>query len=90
MTEPQPSYAPENVPQRGKSGRGWAVAGIISGLVAIVLLPIILGPAGVVLGIVGFVKGSRGLGVAAILAGVLGFVLGFVLSLIVVSMTNQA
>lgn len=90
MTEPRPSYAPERVPQRRKSGRGWAIAGIISGLSAIVLLPIILGPAGVVLGIVGFVKGSRGLGVTAIVAGILGFVLGFVLSAILISLTNQA
>lgn len=78
MTEPRPG------------GRNWAIAGIISGLVAVVLLPVIFGPLGVAFGFVALVKGSRGLGVVAILAGILGLVLGVVLSAVLLSIVNQA
>jgi len=59
---------------------GWAIAGIISGVVAVFLIPILFGPLGVVLGIVGLARGSRGPGIAAIIVGILGLVLGVVLA----------
>lgn len=90
MSEPQPSFAPEKPPSGGKRGRNWAVAGIVSGAVAVVLLPVIFGPLGVAFGIVALVKGSRGLGAAAIIAGILGLVFGVVLSAVLLSIANQA
>jgi hypothetical protein len=90
LTEPQPSFAPEDPPSGGRRGRNWAIAGMISGAVAVVLLPVVFGPLGAALGIVAFVKGSRGPGVAAIVAGVLGLMLGVVLSAVLLSVVNQA
>jgi hypothetical protein len=65
------------------------MAGIICGVLAIVLIPILLGPLGVILGIVGLVKGDRTVGIAAIVVSILGLVLGLVLSVFVISLTNQ-
>jgi hypothetical protein len=58
-------------------------------VLAIVLIPILLGPLGVILGIVGLVKGDRALGVSAIIVSILGLVLGIVFSAVVISLTNQ-
>lgn len=88
MTEPRKSFAPEDPPPGGRRGRNWAVAGVISGVVAVLLLPVVFGPLGVALGIVAVVKGSRGLGAAAIFAGVLGLVLGVVLGAVLLSVAN--
>ena len=84
-----PSYAPENATPGRPPGRRWSIAGIICGLVAVILLPIVLGPLGVILGMVGLVKGDRALGIVAIVVSVLGLVLGFVFSVFVISLTNQ-
>ncbi|HEX2739469.1 MAG TPA: hypothetical protein VHM69_03400 [Rubrobacter sp.] len=80
---------PENATPGRRPGRRWSIAGIICGFVAVVLLPIVLGPLGVILGIVGLVKGDRALGVVAIVVGIVGLVLGFVFSAFVISLTNQ-
>jgi hypothetical protein len=85
----EPSYAPENAMPDRRPGRRWSIAGIICGVLAIVLIPIVLGPLGVILGIVGLVKGDRALGVVAIIVGIVGLVLGLVLSAFVISLTNQ-
>lgn len=87
MTEP--SYAPENATPGRRPGRGWSIAGIICGVAAVVLVPILLGPLGVILGIVGLVKGDRTLGIVAVVVSILGLVLGLVLSAFVVSLMNQ-
>ncbi len=89
MTEPQPSYAPENATPGRPRGRGWSIAGIISGVLAIVVVPILLGPLGVVFGIVGLAKGDRRLGITAIIVSVLGFVIGLVVGVILLSVINQ-
>ncbi|MGH3089909.1 MAG: hypothetical protein ACRDSJ_21725 [Rubrobacteraceae bacterium] len=67
-------------------GRGWGIVGIISGIVAILIIPILFGPLGIVFGIVSLVKGSRGLGIAAIVVGVLGMIIGLVVGAILLSM----
>ena len=90
MSEPRPSYAPENATPGRPRGRGWSIAGIISGVLAIFLLPIVLGPSGVVFGIVGLVRGDRGLGITAVVVGVLGLVIGLVVGVLLLSLTNQA
>ena len=75
MTEPRPSYAPESATPGRPRGRAWSVAGIICGVLAVVLIPILFGPLGVVFGIVGFVKGDRGPGLATVIGLVVGVAL---------------
>lgn len=58
------------------------MAGIISGALSLVLIPILLGPLGMVLGTVGLLKGSRKMGVIAIGVSVFGLVLGLILNAI--------
>ena len=89
MSEPRPSYAPDNATPGRPRGRGWSIAGIVSGVLAIVVVPILLGPLGVVFGIVGFVRGDRRLGIAAIIVSVLGFVIGLIVGLVLLSIVNQ-
>lgn len=64
------------------AGRGYSIAGMVLGLGALIVLPILLGPAGIALGYVGHRKGDRLGRTAMIVAGigmVAGFVIGFVL-----------
>lgn len=66
MTEPsQPSYFPEDRPTRGR-GRNLAIAGIVSGAVSFLVIPILFGPLGVLLGILGLARGERRLGTVAV------------------------
>ena len=89
MSEPRPSFAPENATPGRPSGRGWSIAGIISGVLAVLIVPILLGPLGVVFGIVGLVRGDRGLGIAAIIVSILGFVIGLLVGVVLLSLMNQ-
>ena len=89
MSEPRPSYAPENAAPGRPRGRGWSIAGIVSGVLAIFLVPVLLGPLGVVFGIVGFARGDRGLGIAAIIVSILGFVIGLAVGVLLLSLMNQ-
>ena len=89
MTEPRPSFAPENATPGRPRGRVWSVAGIISGVLAVVLIPVVLGPLGVVFGIVGFARGDRGFGIAAMIVSLLGLVVGLVVGLVLLSVVNQ-
>ncbi len=82
--------APE--PDRGlpgrPPGRNWAVAGIVVGALAFMLIPVILGPTGMVFGLVGYLKGARKLGLIAIVVSILTLILGTILSVILVSMMS--
>ena len=83
MTEPpQPFYLPEDRATRGR-GRNLAIAGIVSGAVSFLVIPILFGPLGVLLGILGLARGERRLGTIAIVVSVLGLVVGFILSFLV-------
>lgn len=83
MTEPpQPSYFPEDRPTRGR-GRNLAIAGIVSGAVSFLVIPILFGPLGVLLGVLGLARGERRLGTVAVVVSVLGLVVGFILSFLV-------
>ncbi len=83
MTEPpQPSYFPEDHPTR-RPGRNLAIAGIVSGAVSFLVIPILFGPLGVLLGILGLARGERRLGTVAVVVSVLGLVVGFILSFLV-------
>ena len=65
MTEsPQPSYFPKDRPTRGR-GRNLAIAGIVSGAVSLLVIPILFGLLGVLLGILGIARGERRLGTIA-------------------------
>lgn len=65
-------------------GRGYTVTGFILAAAAIIVVPIILGPAGAIFGGVGHSKGDS-LGKWAIAAGVLGTILGMALGALVLS-----
>jgi hypothetical protein len=83
MTEPpRPSYSSEDRPARGR-GRNLAIAGIVSGAISFLVIPILFGPLGVLLGILGLARGERRLGTIAIVVSVLGLVVGFILSFLV-------
>ena len=82
MTEPpQPFYFPEDRPTRGR-GRNLAIAGIVSGAVSFLVIPILFGLL-VLLGILGIARGERRLGTIAIVVSVLRLVVGFILSFLV-------
>ena len=84
MTEsPQPSYSPEDRPAHGR-GRSPAIAGLVSGAVSFLVIPILLGPLGVLLGILGLARGERRLGTIAVVVSVLGLVVSVILSFLVV------
>ena len=70
-------------------GRNWAVAGIVSGVLAFVLVPILLGPLGILLGLVGYTKGARRLGKIAIGVSVFSLVLGAVLYILLQDLVNS-
>jgi hypothetical protein len=83
MTEPpQPSQSPEGHPARGR-GRNLAIAGIVSGAVSFLVLPVLFGPLGVLLGILGLARGERRLGTIAIVVSILGLIVGFVFGFLV-------
>ncbi len=89
MNGQSPPGSTQRTPNPGRPGRVWAFAGIVSGVLALGILPILFGPLGVVLGLVGYVKGSRRTGVAAVVAGVLGLVLGIILTAFLLSISGQ-
>lgn len=65
-------------------GRVFTILGFIFGGLAILFLPIILGPVGAVLGGVGKYKGDP-LGTWAIVVAIVGMILGFVLGAFILS-----
>ncbi len=67
-------------------GRNWAIAGIISGALALILIPILFGPLGMVLGAVGLTRGARRLGAIAIGVSVASLVLGLILNAVLLYM----
>ena len=84
MTEPppQPFQSPEDRPAGGR-GRNLAIAGIVSGAISFLIIPILFGPLGILLGILGLARGERRLGTIALVVSVVGLVVGFILSFLV-------
>lgn len=69
-------------PPASSRGRPFTIAGLVCGIIALVLFPIILGPLGAVFGFIGNSKGDRlGLwvGIGSIFAAIAGLVLAFIL-----------
>lgn len=69
-------------------GRNWAVAGVVVGVLAFVLLPPIFGTLGIVFGLIGFAKGAQRLGKIAIGVSVFSLVLGSILYVLLRSLMN--
>lgn len=62
------------------SARVMSIIGIVLGFVALLFLPIIVGPIGAVLGFVAYSKGDRlglGAGIWCVAATIIGMVLGY-------------
>lgn len=71
--EPEPGTAPTPSDEFEASPRGaaaLAVASFVLGLLAIVQLPLVLGPAGMVTGLLAHVKGHRAGFAGAVLSGI--------------------
>lgn len=75
MTNPQPTGASSNA-------RVFSIVGAVLAVLALIVLPIVLGPIGAILGFVGYSKGDKpfGLyvGIGAIVVTIIGMVLGAV------------
>ena len=69
-------------------GRNWAVAGVVVGALAFVVLPFLLGPLGILFGLIGFAKGARKLGKIAVGVSVFSLVLGSALFVLLQSLVN--
>lgn len=68
---------------RSSAGRGWAIAGIVCGLLTLVWTPIVFAVLGVALGFVGRMKGSVTLGNAAITLSIVLLVLIFAVNAVI-------
>lgn len=81
---------PGNEPRRSEeSGRNWAIAGIVCGILAFFIAPILLGPLSVVFGVAGYRRGSRRSGAAAIIIGGAAFVVGVIVLIAALSTGGQ-
>ena len=81
------SYAPayaQGVPTTaGGSGGVLSIVGAVFGVLAVVVLPILFGPAGIVRGFLGNDKGDRPLGLVVGIGSIVTTVLGMVLGILV-------
>ncbi len=82
ISEPTQSTSQNHVATTGdrtvNTGRRFTIGGAVCAVVALVFLPIILGPIGAVLGFIGYSKGDKAglwVGIGAIVAAFLGMVL---------------
>lgn len=78
MTTPAPATTTSNT---------LSIIGIVCGVLAVLFLPIVFGPAGLVLGFIGRSKGER-LSTVAIIVAAAGMVLGFLLGYLVWNANN--
>ena len=81
------SYPPP--PTATSQGRGYTIGGFICAVIALVFLPIVLGPLGAVLGYVGYRKGDP-LGRWALIAAIAATVIGLLLAALVLQAGNDA
>ena len=83
---PPPGYGGYPQPQRGSNGM--AIAGMVCGIVGLVLAQIILGPLALIFGGIGLQRAKRGasgqgMAIAGIVLGVIDLVLGIILAVAV-------
>lgn len=90
VEKPEPAATPGEEPlENRRPGRNWAVAGVIFGSLAFVLIPFLFGTLGILFGAVGFLKGARRLGKIAIGVSILSLVLGTILYVLLLNLINQ-
>jgi hypothetical protein len=65
------------------SGRVFTILGLVFGLLAIVFIPILFGPAGIVLGFVGYSKGDRPFGLIVGIGSIITMIGGLILGAVV-------
>jgi hypothetical protein len=91
MTHSAGYTGPQGTTQNNNVGNGLAVAGLVCGLVGLVLFNYILGPLAIVFGGVGLSRanrgaGHRGMSIAAIVLGIVDLV---VYAVLLVAVTNS-
>ncbi len=85
-----PDYAPPPLlaaePTVAATGNGFSIAGIVFGILAFLVLPIVFGPIGLILGAVGKNKGESKATTAMVVSGV-GMVVGMAIGALVAMAT---
>ena len=72
----------QTAPTAQSRGNTLSIIGIVCGVVAVIFLPILFGPAGIILGVIGRTRHER-LSTIAIVVAVVGMIVGFILSYVV-------
>lgn len=88
MSGPQNTPGASGSTSSGRRGRGWSVAGIVCGVVAIVFIPVLFGPLGILFGFLGRRAGDRGLGTIAMIVSVVGLVVGLVIGALLLTLVG--
>ncbi len=70
------------------AGRTFTIIGAVLGALAILILPIILGPAGAILGFVGYSKGDKPLGLYVGIGSIITTIVGIALGAAIMSGMN--
>ncbi len=78
----------ESATSTSKPGRTFTIVGAVLGVVALVFLPIVLGPIGAILGFVGNSKGDKPLGMYVGIGAIVTTVLGMVIGALVLTSMN--
>lgn len=93
MTDQQPQYAPPpppaGAPTQANRGRVFSIIGAVCGVVALLFLPILFGPAGIALGFVGHAKGDRPLGMIVGIGSIVTMIAGFIIGAVVYTQVSQ-
>ena len=84
MTAPQDPYSYPDAPVRRQGAQIFSILAMVSGVVAIFILPILFGPIGIVLAVVGN-RRAEPLWKVALAVAIGGMILGFILSYLVLS-----
>ena len=85
----KPSANPDKGPSEDRPpGRNWAVAGLISGILAFVLTPFLFGLLGILFGFIGYAKGAKRLGRIAVVVSVFSLILGSILYILLQNLLN--
>ncbi|MDQ1605201.1 MAG: hypothetical protein QOE01_3046 [Actinomycetota bacterium] len=82
---PQPNGYGAPPATTARRGRGFTIAGIVCGALALIFVPIVLGPLGIIFGFVGNSQGDRPLGKYVGIGSVVTMVLGFVIGALVLN-----
>jgi hypothetical protein len=76
-------------PPSSREGRGFTIAAFVCALAALLIIPILFGPAGIALGVIGERKGDR-LGRTAWILAIVGMVVGIAFAIAVSGSADDA